>query len=71
MSDIRSRLSDVAQPSWLWGQRASCPLITTAWRPGKMPGRPSRLGYKTRRASGSQELAPPTALEIASRTTDA
>jgi hypothetical protein len=34
MSDVRSRLDDVAQPSWFWGQRASCPLIATAWQPG-------------------------------------
>ena len=34
----------VAQPSGLWGQRASCPLIATAWQPGKMPGAPT--GWK-------------------------
>jgi hypothetical protein len=68
MSDVRSRLGDVAQPSWLWGQRASCPLIATAWELGKTLGSPRRLeslGYKTRRAKGLQQLAPPTTLEIA------
>jgi hypothetical protein len=30
MSDVRSRLGDVAQPSWRWGQRAFCPLVPTA-----------------------------------------
>jgi len=43
MSDVRSRLGDVAQPSWLWGQRASCPLIATAWELGKTLGSPRRL----------------------------
>ncbi len=64
MSDVRSRRGDVAQSSWLWGQRASCPLIATAWQPGTKLGSPRRLETCPTNPprKESQELDPPMTL---------
>jgi hypothetical protein len=70
MSDVRSCLGDVAQPSWLWVQRASCPLI----QPGTMPGSPRRLepsATKLAEQRARRKLAPPAILEDRARIADA
>ena len=50
----------VAQPSWLWGQRASCPLLARRELEGRAPASPQWYERRASAALQSQESLRPS-----------